>query len=206
MLGRFFLALLASGAMLRAASDSPDFKEVYDLLRAHAGSVTEAELNRASVEGLLSKLNSRAWLIDPARTSAPETNTDLVSSSAIFDENYGYIRISRVVGRLPEEFSAALERLAATNKLKGLVIDLRYAGGNDYASAGKVADRFLGSEQPLLDWGNGTAKSTDKTNAFRQPVAVLVNQFTTGAAEALAAVLRQKDVGLLIGTNTAGQA
>jgi hypothetical protein len=49
-------------------------------------------------------------------------------------------------------------------------------------------------------------KSTDKTNAFRQPVAILVNQFTTGAAEALAAVLRQKDVGLLIGTNTAGRA
>jgi len=34
----------------------------------------------------------------------------------------------------------------------------------------------------------------------------LVNHFTSGAAEALAAVLRNKDVGLLIGTNTAGQA
>jgi hypothetical protein len=49
-------------------------------------------------------------------------------------------------------------------------------------------------------------KSTDKTNVFRQPVAILVNQFTSGAAEALAAVLRQHDIGLLIGTNTAGQA
>ncbi len=205
-LGRFFLTLLAGGMTLRAASESPDFKEVYDLLRTHAVSLSEAELNRASVEGLLSKLSSRAWLLDSSKTSAPDTNTNYVSSSAIFDENYGYIRISRVGSRLPAEFGAQLERLMATNRLKGLVIDLRYAMGNDYASAAKVADRFLGSEQPLLNWGDGAAKSTDKTNAFRQPVALLVNQFTAGAAEALAAVLRQKDVGLIIGTNTAGQA
>jgi hypothetical protein len=129
-----------------------------------------------------------------------------VSSSAVFDESYGYIRITRVGAKLPEQFVAALEKLSATNKLKGLVVDLRYADGADYNAAAKVADRFVGSEQTLLDWGNGAAKSTDKTNAFRQPVAILVNQQTAGAAEALAAVLRQKDIGLLIGTNTAGQA
>ena len=33
-----------------------------------------------------------------------------------------------------------------------------------------------------------------------------MNRYTTGAAEALAAVLREKDIGLLIGTNTPGQA
>jgi C-terminal processing protease CtpA/Prc len=137
---------------------------------------------------------------------AETTNVAPVSSSAIFDENYGYVRIGRVGPRLPDEFSTTLQRLSATNKVKGLVIDLRYANGNDYAAAAKVADSFFGSEQPLLDWGQGSAKATDKTNAFRQPVAVLVNQFTVGASEALAAILRQKDVGLLIGTNTAGQA
>ena len=208
MLGRSFFigALLAGVINLRAAEDAPDFKEVYDLLRANAGSVKERELNRAAVDGLLVKLNARAWLIDPSKTSAPDTNIAPISSSALFDESYGYVRVARVDSRLSEQFSAALEKLSATNKLKGLVIDLRYANGNDYNAAALVADHFLGSEQPLLDWGNGSAKSTDKTNAFRQPVAILVNQFTAGGAEALAAVLRQKDVGLLIGTNTAGQA
>jgi C-terminal processing protease CtpA/Prc len=207
MLGRILLVLLAGVSVtLRAASETPEFKEVYELLRAHAGAVSEADLDRAAVEGLLARLSSRAWLINPAKTSTTETNIAHVPSTAIFDESYGYIRIARVGAHLPDEFAAALSRLAATNKLKGLVLDLRYADGNDYAAAVKVADRFLGSEQPLLDWGNGVVKSTDKTNAFRQPVAILVNQFTTGAAEALAAVLRQKDIGLLIGTNTAGQA
>ena len=136
----------------------------------------------------------------------PDATAPPVSSTALFDDSYGYIRIARVGPRLPEQFSSSLQKLGATNRVRGLVIDLRYATGADYDAAAKVADQFLGSEQPLLDWGNGVVKSTDKTNAFRQPVAILVNQFTTGAAEALAAVLRQKDVGLLIGTNTAGQA
>jgi hypothetical protein len=192
--------------LLNAAPDTPDFKEVYDLLRSNLGGVSEAELNQAAVEGLLAKLDSRAWLIDPSKTSAAETNVAPISSSAIFDENYGYVRIAQISGQLPAAFSASLKNLSATNKLKGLVIDLRYTSGSDYGAAAKVADRFLASEQPLLDWGGGSAKSTDKADAFRQPVAILVNHFTSGAAEALAAVLRNKDVGLLIGTNTAGEA
>jgi C-terminal processing protease CtpA/Prc len=196
---------LALAVPMRGA-DTAEFKEVYDLIRGHAAGVTESELNRAAMEGLLAKMNAKAWVIDSSKASAPDTNAAPVASSALFDENYGYIRIARIGPRLPEQFAAALDKLSATNKLKGLVIDLRYAGGNDYAAAAKVADRFLGSEQPLLDWGQGSAKSTDKTNAFRQPVTILVNHYTSGAAEALAGVLRQKDVGLLIGTNTAGQA
>ena len=199
------LGALALTTLLRGA-ETVEFKEVFELIRTNAAGVNEAELNRAAVEGLLAKVNARAWLVDAAKSSATDANAAPVSSSALFDESYGYIRVAHLSPRLPEQFSAALDKLLATNKIKGLVIDLRYAGGNDYDAAAKVADRFLGSEQALLDWGQGAAKSTDKTNAFRQPVAILVNRYTTGAAEALAAVLRQKDIGLLIGTNTPGQA
>ena len=199
------LAALTLAGPVRGAEPA-EFKEVFDLIRTNAAGISEAELNRAAVDGLLAKVNARAWLVDPAKAAASDSNAAPVSSSALFDESYGYIRITRLGPRLPEQFAAALGQLQATNKIKGLVIDLRYAGGNDYDAAAKVADRFLGSEQPLLDWGQGSAKSTDKTNAFRQPVAVLVNHYTSGAAEALAAVLRQKDIGLLIGTNTPGQA
>ena len=69
-----------------------------------------------------------------------------------------------------------------------------------------LADLFLAAEHPLVDWGEGWKKSSAKTNAISLPVAVLVNRMTTGAAEALAGMLRHRDVGLLLGTNTAGQA
>src|SRR5437868_1665384 len=105
------MAALALAISARAATEL-EFKEVYDLLRAHAGSLTEAELNRAAVEGLLAKMNARAWLVDPAKSSAPDTNLAPISSSALFDESYGYIRIARVGSRLPEQFSSALEKLS----------------------------------------------------------------------------------------------
>ena len=210
MLGRCILtgALFAGGGIVAraAAPEAPPFKEVYELIRTNAGGLREAELNGAAVNGLLAKLGSRAWIIDPSKSSATETNVAPVSSTALLDDYYGYIRIADVGPKLPDEFGLVLQKLSATNQLKGLVLDLRYANGNDYSAATKVADKFLGSEQPLLDWGKGAVSSTDKTNAFRAPVAVLINHFTSGAAEALGGVLRHADVGLLIGTNTAGQA
>jgi hypothetical protein len=188
------------------AANTADFQEIFDLIRTNAGGLKEADLKTAAVEGLLAKLDSKAWLLDPKKQAEAELAGAPISSSAILDEHYGYIRISRVGQKLAGGFAGALSQLGASNALKGLVIDLRYAGGFDYSAAVKVADSFLGSEQPVLDWGQGMAKSKDKTNAFRLPVAVLVNQSTVGAAEALAAALRQTDVALIIGTNPAGQA
>jgi hypothetical protein len=210
---RFRCQLIAAAVALAAtvppralAASTADFQEVFEVIRTNIGGMKAADLNTAAVEGFLARLDSKAWLIDPNKKAEPELAAAPISSSAILDEGYGYIRISRVGQKLADGFSSALAQLISTNKLKGLVIDLRFAGGTDYAAAVKVADSFLGSEQPLLDWGKGMAKSTDKTNAFRLPVTVLVNQATAGAAEALAAALRQADVGLIIGTNTAGHA
>ena len=153
MLGRFILtgALFAGGIITsKAASDAPPFQEVYDLIRTNAVGLEAGELNGAAVEGLLHKLSSEAWRIVPSRSSSTETNVASVSSTALFDESYGYVRIGNVGARLADEFRVALNKLSATNQLKGLVLDLRYAGGFDYDAATKVADRFLGSEQPLL--------------------------------------------------------
>ena len=211
--GRGFLILIlsvlcfAGSARLGAgAATQPQWKEVYDVVRTNSEGLSEAEFNRAAVQGLLAQLGGRVRLADADAAATNETNTAMLASSAVFDDNYGYLRIARVNSGLASHVQSAVEKLASTNKLKGLVIDLRFANGQDYAAAAAVADHFVASEQKLLDWGRGSAKSHDKTNAWRWPVTVLINLHTTGAAEALAAVLRQTDVALLIGTNTAGQA
>ena len=102
--------------------------------------------------------------------------------------------------------SAAFNDLSASNKLKGVVLDLRFAGGDDYSAACAVADLFLTKPLPLLDWGNGVVQSKANPDAITLPLMILVNQQTMAAAEALAAVLRETGAGLVIGTNTAGQA
>ena len=86
------------------------------------------------------------------------------------------------------------------------MLDLRFADGQDYAAAANAADRFLTKGQPLLDWEEGSVRSTEKTDAIRVPVVLLVNRETASAAEALAAALRETDAAVLIGSRTAGQA
>jgi len=90
--------------------------------------------------------------------------------------------------------------------LTGLVLDLRFAGGADYAAAAATVDLFLSKEVPLMNAGQGLVNSQEKTNAIRWPVVVLVNAETAEGAEALAAMLRQAGAGLVIGGRTAGRA
>jgi C-terminal processing protease CtpA/Prc len=87
-----------------------------------------------------------------------------------------------------------------------VALDLRYAGGDDYAAAAAAADLFVKKDQPLLNWGIGIVRSKEKSDAIALPVAVLVNRQTAGAAEALAAALRETGSGLILGGRTAGQA
>ncbi len=188
---------------VRAADAStPAFQEVFELLKQHLNGVTEAELNRAAVHGLLDQLGGRASFAD---TASPGGNTNAVSAR-LFDAHFGYVRITSLAAGAEHEFQRAFDSLRSTNKLKGLILDLRYAGGSDYPAAIALADRFLTTEQPLADWGEGWKKSTTKTNAITLPVTLLVNHRTTGTAEALAGMMRHRDIGLLLGTNTAGQA
>jgi len=194
-----------AGAGQAVGNDAPDFKEVYELLRANLKDGAEAELNRAAVEGLLGQLKSRAALIGES-SAGHRSGSDSAFRTAVFDGSYAYLRIGHISESVDQQVLKAYQQLASSNQIKGVVIDLRFADGQDYAAATALADLFFSNEKPLLDYGDGLKKSTAKTNAFSLPLAVLVNRQTTGAAEAFAGVLRQASIGLLIGTNTAGKA
>ncbi|MBI3850755.1 MAG: hypothetical protein HY298_10855 [Verrucomicrobia bacterium] len=201
-------ALLAVGPSVLGAptKEPPAFQEVFDLVRSHLEGVSQSELDQAAVEGLLSKLHPRVTLVTNESTNKTETDSPFLSQSRVFDDAFAYLRVERVGEGLAMKVSAAYHDLSETNKLKGLVLDLRFARGDDYSAATEVADLFLAKPQPLLDWGKGVVESKAKTDAIKLPLTILVNKQTAGAAEALAAVLRETGVGLVIGANTAGQA
>jgi hypothetical protein len=180
---------------------------VYGLLREHLAGVGEAELNRAAVQGLLAALGPRAALLtNGAPAKAEAEDVPLLDKSNVFEDNLAYVRVGRVGPGLAEAVRGACRKLGATNQLKGLALDLRFAAGTDYAAAAATCDLFLSKERPLLNWGAGLTQSKPKNDALTTPVAVLVNQRTAGAAEALAAVLRQTGTGLILGSRTAGEA
>jgi Peptidase family S41 len=205
LLAACLLFLFVQVAGVRAATNAvPEFRVVFDLVRAHLAGVSEAELNRAAVEGLLAGLRGKVRLVTDTNLPLALTNAPLVSKTNLLDEDIAYVRVSRVGDGLAGAVSAAYGSLRASKKLKGLVLDLRFTGGEDFAAAAAVADVFIAKERPLLDWGHGVVRSEAKQTALTLPVAVLMNRETTGAAEALAAVLRDAGVALLLGAPTAG--
>jgi hypothetical protein len=188
--------------------EAPKFDEVYQLLREHLNGSNDADLNRAAVEGLLAQLKSGAMLL-PAHGAGEETPSGpALGKSIIYEDSYVCFRVLNVQSNLAGDLMASYGEMAATNKskIKGVVLDLRYAGGADFAAAAAAADCFLNADQPLLEFGGAVARSTKKPNAISVPLAVLINSGTSEAAEGLAAVLRQTSTGLLLGSQSAGRA
>jgi hypothetical protein len=185
---------------------TPDFQEVYDLIRAHAAGVSDADLKQAAVQGLITTLAPKVALAPAAGPATDTAEPAPVAKTDLLEGEIAYVRVGRVTAALPGQLSRAWKDWSATNRLKGLVLDLRYARGDDYAAAAATADLFAAKAEPLLDWGSNRMSSHNKTNAVRVPVAVLVNRDTAQAAEGLAATLRLLGSGLLLGSRTAGLA
>jgi hypothetical protein len=184
----------------------PDYQEVLETIRAQMPAVKTEDLNRAVIEGIRQCLPSQVQWISGADAVGPASNELGLGNTNVLDEYYGYFRIRNVTEDLPLQYRQALDHMNASNRLKGIVIDLRYAKGSDYASAVRVADLFVGEEKALLTVEGTTYRSTGKADFWKQPVVALVNGDTAEAAEALAALLREDNVALLLGNPTAGRA
>lgn len=209
------LLLLVAG--LVACSPSPGFSETptpvaapvdFDELRAaiqtNLPGVTKTELDQNGVVGLLQGFRGKVRLLDAEPAIDPTRGK--ISRSLVYDGGIGYLRVPEVFASLGSELVRHSQAMNATNKLKGVVLDLRFAEGEDYAAAGAVVDLFVEAPKELLDWGQGMTRATTKTNTLDWPVVVLVNQETAGAAEALAALFRETGTGLILGSRTIGAA
>src|SRR5579872_1156452 len=205
------LCCFAACAVVRAAE--PDnglsqLEQVYNLLRTNLNATDTAKMDSAAVKSLLNQFHAKAILVSQGTSDGASSVAAPLGKSTIFDESFAYFRVARVGGDLPDELKNAYQQMSQTNKskIKGVVLDLRFADGDDYACAGTTADCFLNSDQLLLDWGTGTARATAKSDSISTPVAVLVNGKTSEAAEALAVALRIGKPALVIGNKTAGEA
>src|SRR5712671_5322992 len=169
--------IFAGSAGLKAEPmrEVPPFQEVYELIRTNLAGTSDAELNRAAVQGLLTTLGPKVALVTNAPAVTSPSDAPLVGKPTIFDREIAYLRINRVEEGVAGQLRDTYQALASTNKLKGIVLDLRYADGVDYASAAAVADLFIKKERPLLNWGNGVVRSHEKGDAISVPLAVLVN-------------------------------
>jgi hypothetical protein len=111
---------------------------------------------------------------------ADGTNPAL-AKAAILENDTLYLRVGHITKNLAEEIQSAQGTLAATNKITGTILDLRFAGGDDLDTAKAAADLFAQKNMPL---------------------AILVNSETRGAAAKLAMDLREANDGLIFGDSS----
>lgn len=110
---------------------------------------------------------------------APGISRAELAKSGLLESNVCYLRVAQVERSLPDEIGTAIDGLATTNRIEGIVLDLRFAGGSDPDSL-KLTEAAL--------------------QHAKLPMAILVNAETTGTAATLARDLREANAGLVFGS------
>jgi hypothetical protein len=190
----------------------PDLQAVITLLKGNftnPDEITDTELNRATVEGLIMRL-PRGVMLLPAKENAP-AETPTVFYSEIIGGHIGYVRVGSLNAANLQALDKSIANFAAKN-VNALVLDLRASPATtDWPLAAEFAKRFCPKGKTLFTLRKPAGHqdrvlSSDRDPAFRGLVMVLTDGETAGAAEAIAAALRFYNKALLIGQVTAGRA
>lgn len=182
----------------------PRLPEILEAIRKNLPSISEEDLDRASLQGILTEFQSQLELVS-ARSASSAANAS-PALTRYYESSIGYIAAPLLDDSAAKILSEAYRRLKSENILRGLVLDLRHVSGNNYQQVTKIAGFFTQTETPLLDWGDGIRFSEPQSLQMEVPLVVAIDQTTRGAAEALAAVVRSAKLGILVGRATEGQA
>ena len=204
----------APAPTLREAVDAlpeADLKEFLKILREHyvgGAKLTETEISRATVQGLLDRIAPGASLVVP-NAQTPDEQSPF--RSEIIENKAGYLRLGALSADHLGELDAALQIIAART-LSAAVLDLRATPpGSEFALAAKICERFCPKGRVLFtvkrpNAGQEMILTSKEDPRFKGVLVVLVDSDTAGAAEVIAAVLRTQAKALVIGQNTKGEA
>ena len=124
------------------------------------------------------------------------------------NEHVGYVRVTAFSRDTAREFRTVLERLQK-DRLRGLILDLRFNPGGLLSSAVQISDLFipkgrivstLGRNSPERAWD---AKKEGTFDGF--PMAVLVNRYSASASEIVSACLQDHKRAVVIGERSWGK-
>jgi len=130
----------------------------------------------------------------------------------LFDNRYGYLRISQFQSHTTSDMLKALKRLEkeAGGAIDGMILDLRNNPGGVLNAAVSVSDAFLSSGLIVYTQGRENdsqlrfeAAPDDVLNGA--PIVVLVNEGSASASEIVAGALQDQKRAVIMGTQTFGK-
>ena len=192
--------------------DPVDLKEAIQLLKTNyinPEALNKIELNRATFEGILSRLGRGVVLLSDPVSGAPGPEAPFFGE--ILEGHVGYLRLGALTRPNLDALDANLKTFAA-KKVDALVIDLRAsAATNDFATASEFAKRFCPNGKPLFSLRKTALKqertfTSDRDPSYQGLMIILADGDTAGAAEAIAGAIHSYNKALVMGQPTAGQA
>ncbi|PYI47281.1 MAG: hypothetical protein DMF11_06490 [Verrucomicrobia bacterium] len=189
-----------------------DLQAVITLLKSNftdPDAITDTELSRATVEGLLVRL-PRGVMILPNKEN-PSGAAPSVFYNEVIAGTVGYVRLGSLNNANLQTLDKNLSTFAGKN-VNALIVDLRASQAtDDLAVVAEFAKRLCPKGKAILTLRKPARRqdrvfTSDRDPAFRGLVMVLADSDTAGAAEAIAAALRFYDKALVIGQPTAGRA
>ena len=177
-------------------------------LRGAAGSVVNVTIRRPGVTELLNFEVTRGTILLDSVKGSHHRDDDTWEFMLDEARKIGYVRITQIGKRTPNELETALKDLQARG-MKGLILDLRGNGGGLLTEAIAVADFFVenGTIVTVKNRSEEKVYSAKLENTYAGfPMVVLVNQQTASAAEVIAASLQDHQRAAVVGERTYGQA
>jgi carboxyl-terminal processing protease len=124
------------------------------------------------------------------------------------DKKIGYIRLTAFSRDTDTDLKKALEQLKQ-QKVRGLVLDLRFNPGGLLGSAVAVSDLFVKDGRIVSTKGRNTEERVwDAVKGWKfenVPMVVLANRYSASASEIVAACLQDHDRAVVIGERTWGK-
>lgn len=170
--------------------------------------LTETELNRATLTGLLVRMPGGLLFLPSKESGATEPSLPFYSE--IFENHIGYLRLGALDGANLKELDKRLQEFGQ-KKVDALIIDLRASSAGDFSSAAELAKRFCSKGKALFSVHKAGARqdrqfTSDRDPSFQGLMVLLVDNDTGGGAEAFAAAVRLYNKALVIGQASAGRA
>jgi carboxyl-terminal processing protease len=170
--------------------------EAISLIRGPAGTVVHLLIERQDVD-------------EPLEIEIERDHIELpVIESEVLEEDIGYVRLSEFGETAADDLRDALRELD-TEKLRGLIFDLRGNRGGFLSTAVEVTSQFVG-EGPILverfrDGREQRYPAMRGGLALDVPLVVLVDGSSASASEIAAGAIQDTGRGVLIGTTTLGK-
>lgn len=126
------------------------------------------------------------------------------------DNNVGYIRMSQFNANTTQELNEALNTLEK-EKIKGLIIDLRFNPGGLLSEAINTVNEFIGKDKRVvytkgrIEYANEDYFTTKNVKRPDYPIVVLINEASASASEIFAGSMQDYDRGLVMGKTSFGK-